>query len=275
MRIRDILAQHKRIENLDALNIVATALSTRKEAVLTDLDRDIDEKTCLHIEDLFSKREKGVPLAYIAKNKEFFSEQFYVDEAVLIPRPETEVLIEEALELIAKNKEINNLLDVGTGPGTIGLTLAKKTHKHVACTDISFEALRVAQRNAKNLGVEGLTHFVCSNLFSAINNSKFDMILANLPYVALEEWDSLMVDVKDYEPRRALDGGAGGIEIYTRFIEALPQHLKDHGYVLCEVGGCEQASKISKMLRTAGLTVVVKKDFCGHERVLIGSWTNL
>ncbi len=87
------------------------------------------------------------------------------------------------------------------------------------------------------------------------------MILANLPYVALEEWDSLMVDVKDYEPRRALDGGAGGIEIYTRFIEALPQHLKDHGYVLCEVGGCEQASKISKMLRTAGLTVVVKKDF--------------
>jgi len=154
--------------------------------------------------------------------------------------------------------------------------LAKKTHKHVVCTDISFEALRVAQLNAENLDVDELTHFVCSDLFSAINNSKFDMILANLPYVASEEWDSIMVDVKDYEPRRALDGGAGGIEIYTRFIEALPQHLKGHGYVLCEVGGCEQqASKINKMLSTAGLTVVVKKDFSGHERVLIGSWTNL
>ncbi len=257
------------------MNIVAAALSMRKEAVLVSLDKDVDGKTCFTIENLLAEREKGMPFAYIVKNKEFFSENFYVDKGVLIPRPETEILVEEAIRLIAKNKKIHNLLDMGTGPGTIGLTLAKKTQKRVVCVDISLEALRVAKRNGENLGVLELTCFVCSDLFGGICGSKFDMILANLPYVDSEEIDNLMVDVKGYEPRMALDGGAaGGTHIYRRFIEELPQYLKDHGYVLCEVGGHTQAHTISEMFRSTGFTVTIKNDLSGHERVIIGSWTN-
>ena len=275
MRIWDIIEQHKRIEWIDAVNIIADTLFMSKEEVLVNLDQDVDEKTCLHIDGLLSERERGMPLAYITKSKEFFSEKFCIDTGVLIPRPDTELLVEEALKLITENKRINNLLDIGTGAGTIGLILAKKTQKHVVCTDISFKTIRIAMRNAENLGVRGLTQFVCADLFSGICGSKFDMILANLPYVGSEEMDSLMTDVKNYEPRLALDGGAGGIQIYRRFIEEMPQHLKDYGYVLCEVGGCVQANKIREMLRTMGLNTVVKKDLSGHERVLIGSWTSL
>lgn len=275
MRIRDIIEQHKSLERLDALNILALALSLRKEEVFINLDRDIDEETSLRIAGLFRDRGRGKPLAYIAKNKEFYSENFYVDEGVLVPRPETEILVEEALELIANKPEMSCLLDMGTGSGAIGLTLAKKTQKHVICADISLEALHVAHRNSENLGVLGLTRFVCSDLFNGIRRLKFDMILANLPYVASEEWDNLMADVRDYEPRKALDGGTEGIAIYERFIEELPQHLKEHGYVLCEVGGCEQANKIREMFRAIGLNVVVKKDLAGNERVLTGSWISL
>ncbi|HOH25544.1 MAG TPA: peptide chain release factor N(5)-glutamine methyltransferase [Syntrophorhabdus sp.] len=274
MRIRDIIEQHKKIEWLEAVNIIADALFMSKEGILVNLDQDVDEKTCLHINDLLSKRERGMPLAYITKSKEFFSEKFYVDAGVLIPRPETELLVEEALKLITENKRINNLLDIGTGAGTIGLILAKKTQKHVVCTDISFDAIRIAMRNAENLGVRGLIHFVCADLFSGICGSKFDMILANLPYVGSGEMDSLMADVKNYEPRLALDGGAGGIQIYRRLIEEVPHHLKDNGYVLCEVGGYVQANKISEMLRALGMNTAVKKDLSGHDRVLIGSWTS-
>jgi len=170
---------------------------------------------------------------------------------------------------------MNSLLDMGTGSGAVGLVLAKKTQKHVVCVDISLEALRVAKQNGESLGVSRLTRFICSDLFRGIKGLKFDLILANLPYVACEEWDSLMTDVKDYEPRGALDGGTGGTAVYKRFIEELPHHLNKKGFVLCEVGGHRQAKKIREMFRAIGVSVVEKNDLSGIERVLIGSWTSL
>lgn len=143
------------------------------------------------------------------------------------------------------------------------------------CVDISLEALRVAKQNGESLGVSRLTRFICSDLFRGIKGLKFDLILANLPYVACEEWDSLMTDVKDYEPRGALDGGTGGTAIYKRFIEGLPHHLNKKGFVLCEVGGRRQAKKIQEMFREIGVSVIEKNDLSGIERVLIGSWTSL
>jgi release factor glutamine methyltransferase len=275
LRIRDIIEQQKGVERLDTVNILGLALSMRKEEVFTNLEREVDEAEGLLVQELLAARGKGKPFAYIAKRKEFFSENFYVDERVLIPRPETEILVEEAMALLATRQEMNSILDMGTGSGAVGLVLAKKTQKHVVCADISLEALRVARQNRGSLGASGLAHFVCSDLFGGIKGMKFDMILANLPYVACEEWDSLMTDVKDYEPRGALDGGTGGTAIYERFIEGLPHHLNKKGFVLCEVGGCRQANKIREMFRAIGFTVVVKNDLSGNERVLVGSWTNL
>jgi release factor glutamine methyltransferase len=275
LRIRDIIEEQKNIERLDTVNILALALSMRKEEVFTNLEREIEEKSHLRIKHLLEERERGRPFAYMARGKEFFSETFYVDERVLIPRPETEILVEEALGLLAQKPEMNSILDMGTGSGAIGLVLAIKTQKHIVCSDISLDALRVARQNGEGLGVSRMVHFICSDLFSAIGEAQFDMILANLPYVASEEWDGLMPDVKDYEPRTALDGGKGGIAVYKRFIERLPQHLKKSGCVLCEIGGPGQAKRIQEMLRAIGLTVGVKNDLSGNERALIGSWTSL
>jgi release factor glutamine methyltransferase len=275
LRIKDIIEQQKGIERLDTVNIVGLALSMQKEEIFTNLEREVDEAEGLLVQELLAERGKGKPLAYIAKSKEFFSENFYVDERVLIPRPETEIIVEEALALFETGQEMNSLLDMGTGSGAIGLILAKKTQKHVVCADISLEALRVAKQNGESLGVSRLTHFICSDLFGGIKGLKFDMILANLPYVAREEWDSLMTDVKDYEPRGALDGGTDGTIIYKRFIEGLPHHLNKKGFVLCEVGGRRQAEKIREMFRAIGVSVVEKNDLSGIERVLIGSWTSL
>jgi release factor glutamine methyltransferase len=275
LRIRDIIEQQKGIERIDTVNIVGLALSMQKEEIFTNLEREVDEAEGLLVQELLAERRKGKPLAYIAKSKEFFSENFYVDERVLIPRPETEIIVEEALALLETGQEMNSLLDMGTGSGAIGIILAKKTQKHVVCADISLEALRVAKQNGESLGVSRLTRFICSDLFGGIKGLKFDMILANLPYVAREEWDSLMTDVKDYEPRGALDGGTDGTIIYKRFIEGLPHHLNKKGFVLCEVGGRRQAEKIREMFRAIGVSVVEKNDLSGIERVLIGSWTSL
>ena len=275
MRIRDIIERQKGMERLEVVNIIALSLSISKEEVFMGLEREVGESDRLRINGLFAERERGRPFAYIAKRKEFFSENFYVDERVLIPRPETETLVEEALELLAKKPEINSILDMGTGSGAIGLILAKTTQKHVVCADISLDALQVAQQNRKNLGVLDQAHFVCSDLFSGIGDVRFDLILANLPYIASEEWDSLMMDVKDYEPKRALDGGTSGTAIYKRFIDGLPHHLDKNGFVLCEIGGSTQAKQIREMFQAIGLAIVTKNDLSGDERVLIGSWTSL
>jgi len=275
LRIREILEEQGGVDRLEALNILAHALSMRKEGIITSLEREVGEIAAERIHQLFAERKKGRPFAYIARCKEFYSETFYVDERVLIPRPETELLVEEALELLKTRPEIKSILDMGTGSGAIGIVLAKETHRNIVCADISMDALRVAHRNKEVLGVSGNVHLLCTDLFAALGNIRFDMILANLPYVDPEEWDSLMTDVKDYEPRTALDGGLGGTAIYRRFVEGLPRHLEEKGYVLCEVGGREQANLIMDMFGDIGLNSITKKDLSGNERVLIGSWKNL
>jgi release factor glutamine methyltransferase len=275
LRIRDFIEHHQNTGRSDALNIVALVLSMRKEEIFTRLDQELDAGACLCIERLIAERAKGRPYAYLVNKKEFYSEEFHVDEGVLIPRPETETLVEEALAILGERPEMETLLDVGTGSGAIGLILAKKARRRVVCADISMEALRVAKRNSERLETLGLTHFLCSDLFGGITGFKFDMILANLPYVASDEWESLMADVRDYEPRKALDGGKAGMAIYERFVKGLPQHLKEDGHVLCEVGGVEQANTLREMFREIGITARVRKDLAGHERVIIGSWISL
>jgi release factor glutamine methyltransferase len=261
------------ISGLDAVSIVASALSVRKEEILANPDRELSEDSSLRALRFFEQRRQGKPHAYITKEKEFFSETFYVDERVLIPRPETETLVEEALRILDERPKLASILDMGTGSGAIGLTVAKRANRRVVCVDISLDALSLAKRNGERLGVSQRVDFVCSDLFGCIREeTKFDMVLANLPYVAREEWDDLMTDVKDYEPRRALDGGPGGTILYDRLFKELPHHLKGDGWFICEVGGNEQAERLKDLLEPTGLRVVIKKDLSGIERILLGSW---
>lgn len=270
MRIRQIITGEKRLLRTDVVAVLCHALSLTKEQVFSDMDREVAGDDLDTLRRVLEERAAGRPLAYMTGTREFFSETFSVNEAVLIPRPETEVLVEEAIALIGGRQDLA-VLDMGTGSGVIGIIVAKHTGNRVVCVDISEAALAVARGNARSMGVGERTRFVCSDLFAALGDgARFDMILSNPPYVADEEWDGLMTDVRDFEPPRALKGGAEGLEVYRRIAAELPRRLTPGGWVLLEVGSAAQARVVGALLEGAGLTVSVKKDYSGRERVLAG-----
>jgi release factor glutamine methyltransferase len=275
LRIKDLMAKAGDIQGLDVINIISFALSMRKEGVLAGLDAELDEEKSARIDRLLNERRRGKPLAYITGEKEFFSHPFLVDERVLIPRPETELLVEEALSILEKSPPIRSIVDMGTGSGIIGATIARLSSRDVLCTDVSVGALNVAKENARRAGVEDRLTFLCSDLFDGVRKEeKFDMILANLPYVREDEWAGVMVDVKDFEPTRALLGGPDGLDIYRRLIQALPERLGPEGYVLLEIGAPGQAEKVGELFKSCGIAAKMKKDLAHRERVVIGSWIN-
>ncbi len=276
MDIRDIVLREKNIPMTDVLGIISFVCATTKEQVLANMDREIENANLSVIEKLIEERKNGKPLAYITEKKEFYSQEFFVDKNVLVPRPETEILVEEALNIIDKRKNMTDILDMGTGSGAIGLTIAQRTQKKVVCVDISEKALRVAGKNARAMGINDRVCLLCSNLFGGIREGgKFDMILANLPYVADEEWENLMTDVRNFEPKKALCGGKGGTEIYQKFLQSARPHLRNEGHMLCEVGGYRQAQMMKNILESMGFIVNIKNDYSGVERVVVGSWINL
>ncbi len=260
----------------DVLSIISFVCATTREKVLADMNKEVEGDSLAQIEKLLDERKKGKPLAYITERKEFYSQDFFINDNVLVPRPETETLVEKALSIMARRKDITNILDMGTGSGAIGLTIAWKTKKHVVCVDISEKALNVARKNVLDIKVDARANLLCSNLFAGIKEGPhFDMILANLPYVTDEEWSNLMVDVRDFEPKRALCGGKDGMEIYREFLRHIQTYLKNEGYVLCEVGGSRQAYLIKSLLDTTGFRTNIENDYSGRERIVIGLWINL
>ncbi len=270
MRIRDVMAKRGGLGGQDTLNIVSFALSMRKEETLTRLDMELGEDARQRVERLLDAREAGKPLAYITGEKEFFSRPFHVDGRVLIPRPETELLVELALDILKKEPWIRTVLDMGTGSGIIGNTIARISSRNVLCVDISQEALQVARENGRDAEVSERLTFLCSDLFSGIReNARFDMILANLPYVAENEWDEVMTDVRDFEPALALKGGPDGLDIYRKFVGELGGYLSGGGYVLAEIGATGQAEKMVDLLKSCGLSGIVKTDLAGRERMII------
>ena len=275
MRIKDILSEDNRVPQLDLMSLVSRSLGLSKEALFLGLDREIEEREARQIDELVEERRTGRPLAYITGVKEFYSEEFFVDGHVLVPRPETEQLVEEALRIIENRAKPVSVLDMGTGSGAIGLIVAKKTSCEVLCVDISPGALRVARENARLLCPDANISFVCSSLFDSVKAGKrFDVVLANLPYIPTKEIDALAVDVKDFEPRLALDGGPDGLDVYREFLAALPEYLEEGGHLLCEIDGSFQSKRMEEMIQSIGLRAETKRDFSGRERVITGSWIN-
>jgi release factor glutamine methyltransferase len=273
LRIREILRQEKDVPRIDLVAIIAFALSTSTERIYMDLSAELPPAACLQIRESIAQRKTGRPLAYLIGTREFFSEQFLVDERVLVPRPETELLVEEAIRLMEKRTD-PRVLDMGTGSGIIGALLARHGASDVTCIDISHEALLVARANAKRLGVQEKIAHVCSDLFGGIKKGqRFDVVVANLPYVSKPEWEGLMKDVR-FEPYVALVGGDRGTELYERFVSALTGYLGENGVALCEVGGDAQAECVGEAMRQLGLAVRTEKDLEGRQRVLVGSWKN-
>ena len=275
MRIGQIYLSEKDLPRVDLVGIISHVLSLPPERILMEPERVLNESEQRKIRQSIEERRKGKPLAYLTNQREFFSEPFYVDGRVLIPRPETELLVEEAMKII-RSKGHLHVLDMGTGSGVIGILLAKNGAGSVVCADVSPAALAVARKNARAFGLQTGIEFMASDLFSAIKKGRtFDLICANLPYVALHEWKGLMAEVREFEPMHALVGGDAGTELYERYLEEIGDYLAEDGALLCEIGGEGQAALLSAVLKKAGFEMEVLRDLAGRQRVIRGSWKSL
>lgn len=212
------------------------------------------------IDELAAERIKGKPLSYVLGNADFYGYEIKVDERVLIPRPETEELVSEVLKVV---KNTDKVLDLCTGSGAIALVINKKSGASVTATDISEAALEVAKENFKQFNAAVETRLI--DLYGDLSE-KIDIIVSNPPYIKTEEIDTLDKEVKDYEPRIALDGGEDGLDFYRRICEGAKQRLNEHGKLFLEAGYGE-AEEIKKMLEN-DFNVEIIKDISGIDRII-------
>lgn len=213
---------------------------------------------------LIRKRSAHIPLQYLTGSQEFMGLSFFVDENVLIPRQDTEILVEEALRALGSGMRV---LDVCTGSGCILLSLLKLcAGLEGTGTDLSEKALQVAGENARRLGVEA--SFVQGDLFEPVSG-KYDCIVSNPPYIASREVDVLMEEVRDHEPRMALDGGEDGLYFYRKIAVQSPKYLNDRGRIFLEIG-FDQGEAVAGLLAPAFDEVRIVQDLAGLDRVVCG-----
>lgn len=237
-----------------------------------NLHKELTKEQLDSFNKMIQDRLKGRPIAYIVNNREFMGLDFYVEEGVLIPRPDTEPLVEEVIELV-KGKENLKIVDIGTGSGAITVSLAKYIKDcQVYSLDISDKALSIGLKNAIANEVEDKINFIKSNIFSGIEDKglELDVIVSNPPYIRRADINTLHTQVKDYEPYIALEGGEDGLNFYRDITRESVKYLKDKGILAFEVGH-DQAEDVSEILKHNGYTnIYTKKDLQGIDRVVIG-----
>ena len=212
---------------------------------------------------------QGIPIQHITNRQEFMKMTFFVDENVLIPRPDTEILVEEVVK-IAKKINAKKILDLCTGSGAIAISLAKYIDKsNITAVDISDKALNVAKLNAKNNEVEDRITFVESDLFKNLKKEKYDIIVSNPPYIKKEVLKKLDKEVQK-EPKLALDGGYDGLDFYRKIINKAEEYLKFNGYLCFEIG-YDQKEDVENLLKEQEkyINITCKKDLCDNDRVVI------
>jgi len=222
--------------------LLAHALGCRKIDLYTRFDAVPTEQQRARFRELIRAAAKGTPIAYLIGRKEFYSLEFEVTPAVLIPRPETELLVERVISFCRRQDRPSwNILDVGTGSGCIAIAVAKYVQQaRFVATDISAEALQVAGRNVARHGLADRIRLVCCDGLAlpadAVPAGGFDVIVCNPPYIAEDRWAELPPAVRDYEPRQALAGGPDGLDFFRRLSEGAPALLQPGGTVFVEVG---------------------------------------
>ncbi|MGB0679864.1 MAG: peptide chain release factor N(5)-glutamine methyltransferase [Polyangiales bacterium] len=254
---------------LDAELLIATALGTDRVGVYLELDRPLQTDELAKIRALVQRRRQHEPVAYILGHKEFFGRDFLVSPAVLIPRPDTEVLVERVLAAYDADSHCR-LLDLCTGSGILALTLAaERPHWQVLACDISPEALTIAAQNAAQLGLTERITWHQGDLFAALPEAaRFDIIVCNPPYIAHAALATLPADVAAHEPHLALDGGADGLDFYHRLTAEAPARLGSGGRLWFEIG-YDQGEAVMALLEEAGFVdVALYKDYAGRARVV-------
>lgn len=237
-----------------------------------NLNKELTNEQLEYFNRMIQDRLNGRPIAYIVNNREFMGLDFYVEEGVLIPRPDTEPLVEEVIELV-KDKEDLKIVDIGTGSGAITVSLARYIKScEIYSLDISEKALDIGLKNAISNGVENKINFIKSDVFSGIEDKdlSLDVIVSNPPYIKKADIDTLHTQVKDYEPYIALEGGEDGLDFYRAITEQSIKYLKTEGILAFEVGH-DQAQDVSDILNQNGYSkIYTKKDLQGIDRVVIG-----
>ena len=262
--------------HIKASTLLQYVLKQTKQELIINSEEIVEPSKVNEYNNYLQEIIKGTPIQYITKHQQFMALDFYVDENVLIPQPDTEVLVEEGIKII---KEQNmEVLDLCTGSGAIAISIAHYCQNStVTATDISQEALEVARKNGaaegseiKNINLNNVNiEFIDSNLFDKLTERSFDIILSNPPYIETDIINTLEKDVQS-EPYIALDGGKDGLEFYKRILNEAHKHLKINGYLMLEIGYNQGNAVIN--LEHKNLKLITKqpiKDLAGNDRVVI------
>lgn len=263
----------KGIENprLDAEILLCAVLKCQRITLYVHFDQPLEEHELAQYRGYVARRAAQEPLAYILGSRAFMKYDFKVTPAVLVPRPETELLVECAAKL-AGFMDRPQLLDIGTGSGAIIVSLLDMLPgAQGTAVDVSAEALAVAKENAESIGVDGRLNFVRSDVYAALPpGTQFDVIISNPPYIPSADIAGLAADVRR-EPRLALDGGADGLNFYRRIIAGAPKFLKPGGFLAFEIG-INQGDAVAGLCHSAGFgCVAVRRDYAGIERMVFAA----
>lgn len=264
----DILRQAGLEEyKFEAEYLLSECLGISRIEILTDGDRILEDGQAEMFMNMISRRSKREPAAYITGHREFMGLDFEVCEGILIPRPDTEILVEEIIKT-ASEKNLKTSVEIGLGSGCISVSLAKYANLDCFGTDISETALIISNKNAKNNGVEDKTEFYLGDIFEGLPECKYDIIVSNPPYIRKKDMETLMADVKEYEPYTALCGGDDGLDFYRRITSDGMELLNEGGYIFYEIG-YDEADEVSEILRKKGFCEIrVIKDLSGLDRVV-------
>jgi len=255
--------------NLKARLLMQHILNKPRQYLLTHDDEELSKMQQQEYFKNIKKMINGMPLQHITHSQEFMKMNFYVNQEVLIPRPDTEILVEETIK-IAKQEKSKKILDLCTGSGAIAISIAKYVENvEITAIDISEKALRVAKLNAKNNEVEDKITFIKSDLFQNIKKEKYDIIVSNPPYIKRDIIKKLNKEVQN-EPNIALDGGYDGLDFYRKIVSEGFEYLKYKGYLCLEIGydQKEEVTNIIEKQERYGYTYS-KKDLSGNDRIVI------
>lgn len=262
---------------LSAEMLLSFVLGLQRIELYVNFDRVIDGDKLKVLHALVKRGGEQEPVAYLIGRTEFYSLEIKVNRDCLIPRPETELLAERAIEFLRKRQGKQYVCDLCTGSGCVAVAVAKGVKDvGIIATDICDAALSVAAENVTHHDLAGQIKLLCGDLFTPIieglDETRFDLIVSNPPYISTSEYETLDKNVREYEPKKALHAGEEGLDVYRRIIEQASTHLKDDGALMLEIGYA-QGKAIKDLLEEAGCfsEIIIEKDFQNNDRVVTAS----